>query len=370
MSSAPTTPSIPTTPTTPTIPRPPPTSLHITVEHRSAVGWEPAQSHGWVGVGPTPRPRPHAPLDASQVGVHFITLNGPEVMSKRSGESEAGLRKVFDDAKENAPAIIFIDEVGVLPPLPHPRPFPHSTLLPPRPPPTAPLPPPSFHRPPPSTLFLRHPRWTPSRPSARRRRARSSAASSPSSSPSWTASARSRASWRAMPPPRRPALHPTLHPTLHLACTPTLQTYHTPTLHPPALARVLADSAAPLRRLPPHQPSVAPCLPPRLPPLLPPRFPPTTAQVVAATNRPSVIDPALRRFGRFDREVDLGIPDHPGRLTILQIKTKSMRLAAEVDLDQVALPPRTPPPLRPSAPHTAQPPLTLPHFSLSSLLHS
>lgn len=43
--------------------------------------------------------------------------------------------------------------------------------------------------------------------------------------------------------------------------------------------------------------------------------------VMAATNRPNSIDPALRRFGRFDREVDIGIPDPTGRLEILRIHT-------------------------------------------------
>ena len=52
----------------------------------------------------------------TEVGVYFKQLNGPEVMSKRSGESEAGLRKVFEEAKENAPAIIFIDEVDAITP--------------------------------------------------------------------------------------------------------------------------------------------------------------------------------------------------------------------------------------------------------------
>jgi len=63
-----------------------------------------------------------------------------------------------------------------------------------------------------------------------------------------------------------------------------------------------------------------------------------TSQVIvlAATNRANVIDPALRRFGRFDREIDLGVPDGPGRLEILNIKTKNMRLSAEVDLPQLA----------------------------------
>jgi len=58
--------------------------------------------------------------------------------------------------------------------------------------------------------------------------------------------------------------------------------------------------------------------------------------VMAATNRPNTIDPALRRFGRFDREVDIGIPDPTGRLEILQIHTKNMRLADDVDLPQIA----------------------------------
>merc|ERR1712066_1108543 len=46
--------------------------------------------------------------------------------------------------------------------------------------------------------------------------------------------------------------------------------------------------------------------------------------VMAATNRPNSIDPALRRFGRFDREVDIGIPDAVGRLEILRIHTKNV----------------------------------------------
>jgi transitional endoplasmic reticulum ATPase len=58
--------------------------------------------------------------------------------------------------------------------------------------------------------------------------------------------------------------------------------------------------------------------------------------VMAATNRPSVIEPALRRPGRFDRELDMGIPDTEGRLEILQIKTRDMRLAKDVDLELLA----------------------------------
>merc|ERR1719270_3293275 len=58
--------------------------------------------------------------------------------------------------------------------------------------------------------------------------------------------------------------------------------------------------------------------------------------VMAATNRPNSIDPALRRFGRFDREVDIGIPDAVGRLEILRIHTRNMKLGDDVDLEQVA----------------------------------
>jgi transitional endoplasmic reticulum ATPase len=58
--------------------------------------------------------------------------------------------------------------------------------------------------------------------------------------------------------------------------------------------------------------------------------------VIAATNRPSVVEPALRRPGRFDRELDMGIPDAQGRLEILQIKTRDMRLGDDVDLELLA----------------------------------
>ncbi|CAF4232731.1 unnamed protein product, partial [Rotaria sordida] len=57
--------------------------------------------------------------------------------------------------------------------------------------------------------------------------------------------------------------------------------------------------------------------------------------VMAATNRPNSIDPALRRFGRFDREIDLSIPDAVGRLEILRIHTKNMKLGDDVDLVQI-----------------------------------
>lgn len=49
---------------------------------------------------------------ASETGAYCFTINGPEIMSKLSGESETNLRKAFDDAEANSPAIIFIDEIG------------------------------------------------------------------------------------------------------------------------------------------------------------------------------------------------------------------------------------------------------------------
>lgn len=57
--------------------------------------------------------------------------------------------------------------------------------------------------------------------------------------------------------------------------------------------------------------------------------------VMAATNRPNSIDAALRRFGRFDREIDIGIPDATGRLEVLRIHTKNMKLHEDVDLEKV-----------------------------------
>ncbi|OYT27888.1 MAG: AAA family ATPase [Candidatus Altiarchaeales archaeon ex4484_96] len=58
--------------------------------------------------------------------------------------------------------------------------------------------------------------------------------------------------------------------------------------------------------------------------------------VIAATNRPNSIDPALRRPGRFDREIEIGVPDREGRKEILQIHTRNMPLSKEVDLDEIA----------------------------------
>src|SRR5215212_1625738 len=58
--------------------------------------------------------------------------------------------------------------------------------------------------------------------------------------------------------------------------------------------------------------------------------------VIAATNRPNALDPALRRPGRFDREIEIKVPDKRGRLEILQIHTRNMPLDTDVDQDRVA----------------------------------
>ena len=58
--------------------------------------------------------------------------------------------------------------------------------------------------------------------------------------------------------------------------------------------------------------------------------------VIGATNRPNAIDPALRRPGRFDREIEIGLPDRKGRLQVLHIHTRGMPLAEDVDLENIA----------------------------------
>ncbi len=58
--------------------------------------------------------------------------------------------------------------------------------------------------------------------------------------------------------------------------------------------------------------------------------------VIAATNRPNAIDPALRRPGRFDREIEIKVPDKKGRLQIIQIHTRHMPLVSDVDLEKLA----------------------------------
>jgi len=58
--------------------------------------------------------------------------------------------------------------------------------------------------------------------------------------------------------------------------------------------------------------------------------------VIGATNRPNAIDPALRRPGRFDREIEIGVPDKGGRNEILQIHTRNMPLAEDVDIKRLS----------------------------------
>src|SRR5260370_1650607 len=58
--------------------------------------------------------------------------------------------------------------------------------------------------------------------------------------------------------------------------------------------------------------------------------------VIGATNRPNAIDPALRRTGRFDREIEIGVPDKVGRHEILQIHTRAMPLTSDVNLNRLS----------------------------------
>ncbi|UIO98584.1 CDC48 family AAA ATPase [Halobaculum sp. CBA1158] len=58
--------------------------------------------------------------------------------------------------------------------------------------------------------------------------------------------------------------------------------------------------------------------------------------VIGATNRVDAIDPALRRGGRFDREIEIGVPDRDGRKEILQVHTRNMPLSEDIDIDEYA----------------------------------
>jgi len=142
---------------------------------------------------------------ANETGAFFFLINGPEIMSKLAGESESNLRKAFEEAEKNAPAIIFIDELDAI-------------------------------------------------------------------------------------APKREKTHGEVE------------------------RRIVSQLLTLMDGLKQRAHVI----------------------VMAATNRPNSIDGALRRFGRFDREVDIGIPDTTGRLEILRIHTKNMKLAGDVDLEQVA----------------------------------
>merc|ERR1711892_1327317 len=142
---------------------------------------------------------------ANETGAFFFLINGPEIMSKLAGESESNLRKAFEEAEKNSPAIIFIDELDSI-------------------------------------------------------------------------------------VPKREKTHGEVERRI--------------------ISQLLTLRDGLIQR--------------------------SHVIVMAATNRPNSIDPALRRFGRFDREVDIGIPDAVGRMEILRIHTKNMKLADDLDLEQVA----------------------------------
>ena len=66
-------------------------------------------------------------------------------------------------------------------------------------------------------------------------------------------------------------------------------------------------------------------------------FDPSTGVILlAATNRPEVLDPALQRAGRFDRQVLVDRPDRGGRIAILKVHIRKIKVAGDVDLDKVA----------------------------------
>jgi len=142
---------------------------------------------------------------ANETGAFFYLINGPEIMSKLAGESESNLRKAFEEAEKNSPAIIFIDELDAI-------------------------------------------------------------------------------------APKREKTHGEVE------------------------RRIVSQLLTLMDGLKQRSHVI----------------------VMAATNRPNSIDSALRRFGRFDREVDIGIPDATGRLEVLRIHTKNMKLNDDVDLEQVA----------------------------------
>lgn len=169
-----------------------------------AVGISPPKGvilHGPPGTGKTLIAR----AIASETGAHCIVLNGPEIMSKHVGESEANLRRAFEKASKNAPAIIFIDEID-------------------------------------------------------------SIATKREKSPS----------------------------ELERRIVSQLLT--------------LMDGISPNKNV----------------------------VVLAATNRINSIDMALRRFGRFDREIEIAACDEDERYEILKIKTRGMRLSPDISLRKIA----------------------------------
>jgi len=142
---------------------------------------------------------------ANESGAHFISINGPEIVSKFVGEAEKNLRTLFEDAEKNAPAIIFIDEIDAI-------------------------------------------------------------------------------------APKREDSYGEVE------------------------RRIVAQLLALMDGLKGRGKVV----------------------VIAATNRPDALDQALRRGGRFDREIEIGVPSRKGRLQILKIHTRNMPLAKNVNLKELA----------------------------------
>lgn len=142
---------------------------------------------------------------ANEVNAHFITLSGPEIVSKYYGDSEKALREKFSEAEQNAPSIIFIDEIDAI-------------------------------------------------------------------------------------APKREEVHGEVE------------------------RRIVAQLLALMDGLKGRGQVI----------------------VIAATNLPNSIDPALRRGGRFDREIEVGIPDKKGRLEIFQVHARGVPLAKDIDLDYFA----------------------------------
>jgi transitional endoplasmic reticulum ATPase len=142
---------------------------------------------------------------ANETAAYFISVNGPEIMNKYYGESEARLREIFEEARQHAPSIIFIDEIDAI-------------------------------------------------------------------------------------APRREEVHGEVE------------------------KRVVAQLLALMDGLEPRENVI----------------------VIGATNVPNLLDPALRRPGRFDREIEFPVPDEEGRYEILQIHTRNMPLDSNVDLRKLA----------------------------------
>ncbi|GAB6148033.1 CDC48 family AAA ATPase [Stetteria hydrogenophila] len=142
---------------------------------------------------------------ANEIGAYFISINGPEIMSKFYGESEQRLREIFKEAEENAPSIIFIDEIDAI-------------------------------------------------------------------------------------APKREEVTGEVE------------------------KRVVAQLLTLMDGLKERGKVI----------------------VIGATNRPDAIDPALRRPGRFDREIEIRPPDKRARLEILKVHTRNMPLADDVDLEKIA----------------------------------